>query len=847
MKQAVRMKYSILLLLIPTSQTSQIQAANWPLEDINDTLIMRGTAKTAAGASGQSLVLDGESLIELKDSADLASDAFTVSLWFNPYDLAGEQQMLVGKNRYSRNERQWSLTIEPDGKLKAHLRQNGWSTISCDEPVKAGAWHFVTLAVGADKAVLFLNGKTVGDTTLKTPIAATEAPITLGGIWDAESVRQAFHGALDEFSYQPGFLSAEEIEESYRPVLTTHEIPQLASGLPLWDVAHPLPKAAELPQVAGAEFYVIKNQRPDTDQCKFTLGVGLAWHKGKLYASYAYNKGHENTPTEEAHVKVSDDGGKTWGPPQVMDAGEGDLAVSHGVFLSHAGRLWAFMGAFYAHEKLYHRVHARAYLLDESTGVWEPHGAVVDGGFWPMQEPQKMADGNWIMAGFRIGGQFGEAGNLPAVAISKGDDFTKWELVVIPAAPGLGNIWGESTVIVEDKRILNISRYGKRALALLSISEDYGRTWTPTAPSNLPMATSKPYAGTLSNGQRYLVCTTTADTGGKRSPLTIAVSKPGESVFSKVFLIRASVFEGTPGVSDPKADFSYPYAIEHEGKLYIGYTHKSHAANELVVIPIDQLRVEHHSLSQAEPTNATEAAAMKAREEAELEQKYQSWVAELTPARQAWERTLQSQLGDFYLPIHKREKVAGKSNAWDFVDDDPALPRVLLIGDSVSRGYTLAVRKALAGKANVHRAPANCGPTSSGLKNIDVWLGDGKWDLIHFNFGIHDRNTPIADYTQRLDQLIQRMQKTGATLVWASTTPIPDSPAKKQTAASIVERNKAAAELMRQHGVATNDLFNAVTPHLAEMQNPNDVHFNGKGYDFLGETVAIAVEAQLSK
>ncbi len=50
MKQAVRMKYSILLLLILTSQTSQIQAANWPLEDINDTLIMRGTAKTAAGA-----------------------------------------------------------------------------------------------------------------------------------------------------------------------------------------------------------------------------------------------------------------------------------------------------------------------------------------------------------------------------------------------------------------------------------------------------------------------------------------------------------------------------------------------------------------------------------------------------------------------------------------------------------------------------------------------------------------------------------------------------------------------------------------------------------------------------
>jgi len=280
-----------------------------------------------------------------------------------------------------------------------------------------------------------------------------------------------------------------------------------------------------------------------------------------------------------------------------MDAGEGNLGVSHGVFLSHGGRLWAFMGAFY---DKFQRTHTRAYRLNEASGQWEPHGVVIDRGFWPMQEPQQMADGNWIMAGFRVASGFGQAGNLPAVAISKGDDFTKWNLVVIPAAPNLGsNLWGESTVIVESKRILNIARYGKKSIALLSVSEDHGRSWTPAAPSNLPMATSKPYAGTLSTGQPYLVCTTTADTGGARSPLTIAVGKPGESVFSKVFLIRTSVFEGTPGVSDPKADFSYPYVIEHKGKLYIGYTHKSHAANELAVIPIDQLRVEHQSLSQA--------------------------------------------------------------------------------------------------------------------------------------------------------------------------------------------------------------------------------------------------------
>lgn len=251
------------------------------------------------------------------------------------------------------------------------------------------------------------------------------------------------------------------------------------------------------------------------------------------------------------------------------------------------------------------------------------------------------------------------------------------------------------------------------------------------------------------------------------------------------------------------------------------------------------------SPAKREPTNAAEAAAQKAKADAELEAKYQALVAKLPPEQQAWERVLQAQLGGFYLPIHKREKVAGRSNAWDFVQDDPKLPRVLLIGDSVSRGYTQAARKAMAGKANVHRAPANCGPTASGLKNMDVWLGDGKWAVIHFNFGIHDRNTPLPDYTQRLEQLIERMKKTGAKLIWASTTPIPDSPDGKQTAASIVERNQAAAAVMRKHGVLTDDLFAAIAPRLAEMQPPNDVHFNAKGYDFLGETVAASIQRAL--
>ena len=248
---------------------------------------------------------------------------------------------------------------------------------------------------------------------------------------------------------------------------------------------------------------------------------------------------------------------------------------------------------------------------------------------------------------------------------------------------------------------------------------------------------------------------------------------------------------------------------------------------------------------QSEPTNAEEAAAKKKVAEAAVAAKYDAIVATLSAEEQAWEKVLQQHLGSFYLPHHQADKVAGRSNAWDFVKDDPALPRVLLIGDSVSRGYTAAVRKALAGKANVHRAPANCGPTASGIKNIDAWLtdhpGGEKWDVIHFNFGIHDRGTSVADYTARLQQLVQRMKQTGAKLVWASTTPIPDNPDQKQTAASIVERNAAAAEVMQKHGVAIDDLFGFITPRLAEVQRPKDVHFKDEGYDMLGQKVAESV------
>jgi hypothetical protein len=221
------------------------------------------------------------------------------------------------------------------------------------------------------------------------------------------------------------------------------------------------------------------------------------------------------------------------------------------------------------------------------------HGVVLENGFWALNQPVKMGDGNWIMPGISAG-PYSNTGTFPAaVAISHGDDFTKWDFVSIPVHEGL-KMWGESSIIVDGANVLNIARYAAKPLALIAKSADHGRTWSTMGESNLPMATSKPAAGMLSNGQRYLVCTTAANNGGKRYPLTIAISKPGEEVFSQVFVIRHAEHSG-PGESNPKASLGYPCATEHEGKLYIGFSNSGGRAGnlnsaEMAVIPIERLR-----------------------------------------------------------------------------------------------------------------------------------------------------------------------------------------------------------------------------------------------------------------
>jgi hypothetical protein len=200
------------------------------------------------------------------------------------------------------------------------------------------------------------------------------------------------------------------------------------------------------------------------------------------------------------------------------------------------------------------------------------------------------------------------------------------------------------------------------------------------------------------------------------------------------------------------------------------------------------------------------------------------------------------------------------------IQDDPKLPRVLLIGDSISIGYTLPVRELLKGQANVHRIPTNGGPTTNGLKNLTAWLGDGKWDVIHFNWGLHDlkyigpndtnltdpkaagsrQQVPLDEYEANLGELVKQLQGTKAKLIWCTTTPVPDGSAGR-VAGDEARYNAAAAKVMSSAGVTTNDLCAFAQTRLAEIQRPKNVHFSDTGSKALAEQVAKAIVAQLPK
>jgi hypothetical protein len=128
--------------------------------------------------------------------------------------------------------------------------------------------------------------------------------------------------------------------------------------------------------------------------------------------------------------------------------------------------------------------------------------------------------------------------------------------------------------------------------------------------------------------------------------------------------------------------------------------------------------------------------------------------------------------------------------------------------------YTLPVRQRLEGLANVIRLAANCESTLKFLANFDRWLGQTEWAVIHFNAGLQDlahvqeegivpgkqilvpagdgpRWVSVEAYRLNLKTTVERLEKTGARLIFATTTPVPAG-ARSHVPDDVARYNEAA-------------------------------------------------------
>lgn len=196
----------------------------------------------------------------------------------------------------------------------------------------------------------------------------------------------------------------------------------------------------------------------------------------------------------------------------------------------------------------------------------------------------------------------------------------------------------------------------------------------------------------------------------------------------------------------------------------------------------------------------------------------------------------------------RRETIEWCNLRWENTND-PKLPRVLLIGDSISVGYGGVVKERLKGKANVDTLATSKAISDPGwLKETSYAIEGYRHAVIHFNNGLHGGHVTAQDYESSLRDYIKKLRELApqAKLIWANTTPVPSS--QKGVAldekgnATALTRNAIAGKVMKEAGIPINDLYGLVVGNIEKLTaSKGNVHYNGKGKTLQGEAVVDAI------
>ena len=185
-------------------------------------------------------------------------------------------------------------------------------------------------------------------------------------------------------------------------------------------------------------------------------------------------------------------------------------------------------------------------------------------------------------------------------------------------------------------------------------------------------------------------------------------------------------------------------------------------------------------------------------------------------------------------------------------------PKILIIGDSISIGYTPFVKTNLENQALVFHCKGNAQYSSYGLTKLNDWLGNEHWDIIQFNWGLwdicyRDPNKPVdytnrdkingkitttkQDYKANLEAIIDRLKQTKAKLIFVTTTCVPDNEPGRYDK-DVQDYNAIAIQVMKENNVPVNDLYSTSKQiHKEDGLGDNNVHYKAEGYQKLAAKV----------
>jgi hypothetical protein len=195
-------------------------------------------------------------------------------------------------------------------------------------------------------------------------------------------------------------------------------------------------------------------------------------------------------------------------------------------------------------------------------------------------------------------------------------------------------------------------------------------------------------------------------------------------------------------------------------------------------------------------------------------------------------------------------------------------PKILIIGDSISIGYTPFVVNYFSERAIVKHNPGNAQHTATGLNKVKEWIGDEDWDVIQFNWGLwdlcyRDPNSKVQgsrdkvngkitysleDYERNLERIVKSIQEaSSAQLIFVTTSYVPEHEAGRFLK-DAQKYNKVAKRIMKKYNVTVNDIYKrSKSIHKEFGKGTDDVHYIEKGYEKLSVEISDFLNTELKE